>query len=162
MVVGSACRDQLALGARIGGGVALARDLVNTPGGDLTPEKLADAAVEIAEREGFAVSVLDQAGIVEAGLGGLLGVNRGSTQPARFIQVTYTPPGARGALALVGKGITFDSGGLSIKTAAGMTTMKDDMGGARRHPGGAVGGQGRQPQGRDPGLHPGHRQHDRR
>ncbi len=127
---GQRLRDQLALGARIGGGVALARDLVNTPGGDLTPEKLADAAVEIAEREGFAVSVLDQDGIVEAGLGGLLGVNRGSTQPARFIQVTYTPPGARGTLALVGKGITFDSGGLSIKTAAGMTTMKDDMGGA--------------------------------
>ncbi len=127
---GQRLRDQLALGARIAEGVALARDLVNTPGGDLTPEKLADAAVEIAVREGFDVSVLDHDGIVAAGLGGLLGVNRGSTQPARFIQVTYAPPRARGALALVGKGITFDSGGLSIKTAAGMTTMKDDMGGA--------------------------------
>ncbi len=127
---GQRLRDQLVLGARIAGGVALARDLVNTPGGDLTPEKLADAATEIAEREGFDVSVLAHEGIIEAGLGGLLGVNRGSTQPARFIQITYTPPGARGSLALVGKGITFDSGGLSIKTAAGMTTMKDDMGGA--------------------------------
>ena len=127
---GQRLRDQLALGARIADGVALARDLVNTPGGDLTPEKLAEAATEIAAREGFELSVLDHDGIVEAGLGGLLGVNRGSTQPARFIQITYTPPGARGSLALVGKGITFDSGGLSIKTAAGMTTMKDDMGGA--------------------------------
>ena len=127
---GQRLRDQLVVGARIADGVALARDLVNTPGGDLTPEKLAEAAVEIAEREGFDVSVLAHEGIVEAGLGGLLGVNRGSTQPARFIQITYAPPGARGSLALVGKGITFDSGGLSIKTAAGMTTMKDDMGGA--------------------------------
>ena len=127
---GQRLRDQLALGARIADGVALARDLVNTPGGDLTPEKLADAAIEIAEREGFDVSVLAHEGIVDAGLGGLLGVNRGSTQPARFIQITYTAPGARGSLALVGKGITFDSGGLSIKTAVGMTTMKDDMGGA--------------------------------
>jgi leucyl aminopeptidase len=127
---GQRLRDQLALGARVAQGVALARDLVNTPGGDLTPARLADAATEIAEREGFAITVLDQEGIVEAGLGGLLGVNRGSTQPARFIEITYTPAGARGSLALVGKGITFDSGGLSIKTAAGMTTMKDDMGGA--------------------------------
>jgi leucyl aminopeptidase len=127
---GQRLKDQLALGARIATGVALARDLVNTPGGDLTPARLADAAVEIAEREGFHISVLDQEGIVEAGLGGLLGVNRGSTQPARFIEISYKPAGARSALALVGKGITFDSGGLSIKTAAGMTTMKDDMGGA--------------------------------
>ena len=127
---GQRLADQLALGARIATGVALARDLVNTPGGDLTPARLADAAVEIAEREGFDISVLDQEGIVGAGLGGLLGVNRGSTQPARFIEITYKPAGARSSLALVGKGITFDSGGLSIKTAAGMTTMKDDMGGA--------------------------------
>jgi leucyl aminopeptidase len=127
---GQRLADQLTLGARLASGVVLARDLVNTPGGDLTPARLADAAVEIAEREGFAVTVLDQDGIVEAGLGGLLGVNRGSTQPARFIEVTYSPPGAKGSLALVGKGITFDSGGLSIKSAAGMTTMKDDMGGA--------------------------------
>ncbi|HEY5154295.1 MAG TPA: leucyl aminopeptidase [Acidimicrobiales bacterium] len=120
----------LDLGARIGRGVALARDLVNTPGGDLTPTALAQAAIDIAEREGLEVSVLDHEGIVAAGMGGLLGVNRGSDQPARFIEIAWSPPGAKVSLALVGKGITFDSGGLSLKTAAGMTTMKDDMGGA--------------------------------
>ena len=120
----------LDLGARIGEAVAFARDLVNTPGGDLTPTALAQAAVEIAEREHLEISVLDQDAIAAAGLGGLLGVNRGSDQPARFIEIAWAPSGAKASLALVGKGITFDSGGLSIKTAAGMTTMKDDMGGA--------------------------------
>lgn len=120
----------LELGIRIADGVVLARDLVNTPGGDLTPRVLAEAAVEIAEREGLQVTIMDEDDIVEAGLGGLLGVNRGSQQPARFIELCWSPDGAKASLALVGKGITFDSGGLSLKTAAGMTTMKDDMGGA--------------------------------
>jgi leucyl aminopeptidase len=120
----------LELGATIAAGVCLARDLVNTPGGDLTPANLAGAAVGLAERESLEVSILDAKAIVEAGLGGLIGVNRGSTQPARFIELAYVPPSPRGSLALVGKGITFDSGGLSLKTAQGMTTMKDDMGGA--------------------------------
>ncbi len=120
----------LDLGVRIGAGVAFARDLVNTPGGDLTPQALAEAAVEIASRENLQISVLDTEGITAAGMGGLLGVNRGSDQPARFIEIAWAPPGAKLSLALVGKGITFDSGGLSLKTAAGMTTMKDDMGGA--------------------------------
>ncbi len=120
----------LELGARIAEGVVLARDLVNTPGGELTPSALAQAAVEIAEREGLQISVLTTDDIVAAGMGGLLGVNRGSEQPPRFIELCYAPEGARLSLALVGKGITFDSGGLSLKTAAGMTTMKMDMGGA--------------------------------
>jgi leucyl aminopeptidase len=120
----------LELGATIAGGVCLARDLVNTPGGDLTPARLAEAATDIAARADLEVSILDEKGIVKAGLGGLLGVNRGSTQPPRFIELAYVPPSPRGSLALVGKGITFDSGGLSLKTAQGMTTMKDDMGGA--------------------------------
>jgi leucyl aminopeptidase len=133
VVIGSGGRrilDALELGRTIARGVSLARDLVNTPGGDLTPTKLADAAVDVAKREGLEVSVLDEKAIVKAGLGGLLGVNRGSTQPPRFIEISYTPPTVRGSLALVGKGITFDSGGLSLKTAQGMTTMKNDMGGA--------------------------------
>ena len=120
----------LELGSRIADGVVLARDLVNTPGGELTPSALAQAAVEIAEREGLQISVLTTDDIVAAGMGGLLGVNRGSEQPPRFIELCYAPEGARLSLALVGKGITFDSGGLSLKTAAGMTTMKMDMGGA--------------------------------
>ncbi len=122
--------DALDLGRAIASGVCLARDLVNTPGGDLTPTKLADAAVEIAKREGLEISVLDEKAIAKARLGGLLGVNRGSTQAPRFIEISYTPAAPRGSLALIGKGITFDSGGLSLKTAQGMTTMKNDMGGA--------------------------------
>jgi leucyl aminopeptidase len=120
----------LAIGTEVAAGVTFARDLVNTPGGDLTPARLGEVALELGDRHGIDASVLDESAIRKARLGGLLGVNRGSSQPPRFIQVTYRPPAPRGVLALVGKGITFDSGGLSLKTAAGMTTMKDDMGGA--------------------------------
>ena len=81
---------------------------------------------------GLKVKVLDEKAIAKARLGGLLGVNRGSRQPARFVELTYEPADARpkATVALVGKGITFDSGGLSIKTAEGMIGMKGDMGGA--------------------------------
>jgi leucyl aminopeptidase len=128
---GKRIQDALEVGARIGDAVTYARDLVNTPGGTLTPMVLAESAVEIAERENLQVTVLGPDEIAEARLGGLLGVNRGSVQPPRFIQISYVPDGRqRGSLALVGKGITFDSGGLSIKTGQGMMTMKNDMGGA--------------------------------
>ena len=86
--------------------------------------------MDIAQREDLAVTVLGPAEIAERGLGGLLGVNRGSLQEPRFVELAYEPANARGTLSLVGKGITFDSGGLSIKTADGMMTMKMDMGGA--------------------------------
>jgi leucyl aminopeptidase len=122
--------DAVALGARIGAAVTFARDLVNEPGGSLTPPALADAAVALAERDGLGITVLDEEALRARGMGGILGVNRGSFQPARMIQLTYEPTDPRGHLALVGKGITFDSGGLSLKTADGMMTMKDDMGGA--------------------------------
>ena len=117
-------------GARLAEAVALARDLVNEPAGSLTPQRLADVAGEIAEREGLACSVLDEVAIVGERLGGLLGVAQGSNQPPRLIELVYDPPDARATVALVGKGITFDSGGLSIKTAEGMETMKTDMSGA--------------------------------
>ena len=120
----------VAEGARIGEAQCLARELVNTPGGTLTPAALAQAAVEVAEREDLGVTVLGPAEIAERGLGGLLGVNRGSDQEPRFVELVYEPAKPRGTLALVGKGITFDSGGLSIKTGEGMMTMKMDMGGA--------------------------------
>ncbi|WP_195210280.1 leucyl aminopeptidase [Actinomarinicola tropica] len=108
-----------------------ARDLVNEPGGSMTPLEVAKAVRKMARREKLKVSVMDEAAIRAAGLGGLLGVNRGSEQPPRFVTVSYTPAGTpTGSIALVGKGITFDSGGLSIKTADGMSTMKSDMGGA--------------------------------
>lgn len=117
-------------GAVIAGAVCLARDLVNTPGGDLTPKAFAARAVEAGEAVGLEVEVLDKAAIKKAKLGGLLGVNRGSAQEPRFVILRHRPEGRpRGKLALVGKGITFDAGGLSIKTASGMESMKSDMGG---------------------------------
>ena len=111
--------------------VMFARDLVNEPGGSLTPAKFANKIVRMAREKGLSVKVMDQAAIKRARFGGLLGVNRGSANPARFVELTYTPKGqAKGTLAFVGKGITFDAGGLSIKPAQGMMDMKMDMGGA--------------------------------
>jgi leucyl aminopeptidase len=128
---GKKVRDALTRGARVAAGVAFARDLVNEPGGSLTPRHLADRAAEMADRVGLSIEILDEKAIARERLGGLLGVNRGSTEPPRLITLTYEPVGrSRGTIVLVGKGVTFDSGGLSIKTADGMSTMKDDMGGA--------------------------------
>ncbi|HEV8297463.1 MAG TPA: leucyl aminopeptidase [Acidimicrobiales bacterium] len=119
------------VGAAIADAVCWARDLVNEPGGSLTPPELAKTAAARARQAGLKVTVHDEASIKRMKLGGLLGVNRGSTQPPRFVELTYEPAGrTAGTLALVGKGITFDSGGLSIKTGTGMMTMKCDMGGA--------------------------------
>jgi leucyl aminopeptidase len=110
--------------------VCVVRDLVNEPGGELTPTSFANRAVEIGERTGMTVRVWDEKAIRKAKLGGLLGVNRGSEEPPRFLELAYEPDGARGTVALVGKGVTFDSGGLSIKVGDGMVGMKGDMGGA--------------------------------
>lgn len=107
-----------------------ARDWVNQPARDLTPTQLADLAVELAVGAGLRAEVWDERRIEAEGLGGLGGVAAGAVEPARLIRVDYRPKGAKARIALVGKGITFDSGGLSLKTAAGMMTMKSDMGGA--------------------------------
>jgi len=117
-------------GVRIARAVALARDVVNEPAAAMTPRRLAEIATQVAEDEGLEIEILDEIAIVNEGLGGLAGVALGSDEPARLIRLTYDPPGAVGSLALVGKGITFDSGGLSIKTAEGMETMKTDKSGA--------------------------------
>jgi leucyl aminopeptidase len=117
-------------GVRVARAVALARDVVNEPAGAMTPRRLAEIATQVAEEEGLEIEVLDEIAIVNEGLGGLAGVAAGSDEPARLIRLTYDPPGATATLALVGKGITFDSGGLSIKTAEGMETMKTDKSGA--------------------------------
>ena len=112
-------------------GVILARDLVNEPGGSLTPQVFARKVTRMAKEKGLTAKVMDEVAIKKAGLGGLLGVNRGSDNPPRFVELTYRPKGkAKATLALVGKGITFDSGGLSIKPWQGMSEMKTDMGGA--------------------------------
>jgi leucyl aminopeptidase len=117
-------------GVRIARAVALARDVVNEPAGTMTPRRMAEIATQMAEDEGLEVDILDEIGIENEGLGGLAGVAQGSDEPARLIRLTYDPPGATATIALVGKGITFDSGGLSIKTAEGMETMKTDKSGA--------------------------------
>ncbi|MBW3547090.1 MAG: leucyl aminopeptidase [Actinobacteria bacterium] len=124
-----ALEEPLRRAATVVEAVELARDLVNEPGGSLSPSELADRARRAAEAAGLGVEVLDEVAASELGLGGLLGVAAGSHEPPRLIKLTYDPPGAQATVALVGKGITFDSGGLSIKTAEGMMTMKTDMGG---------------------------------
>jgi leucyl aminopeptidase len=109
------------------------RDWVNNPPGDFTPAKFADTVVATNKsRKGakVTVKVLDERALADDGYGGILGVGQGSDNPPRLVRLTYKPTGAKAHLALVGKGITYDSGGLSIKPAASMTTMKMDMAGA--------------------------------
>jgi leucyl aminopeptidase len=118
-------------GRAVGEAVRVARDLVNQPGGTLTPAAFAGRAEEMADLKGFDVEVLDRAAIEAEEMGGLLGVNRGSTQEPRFLKLSWNPAGtSRGTVALVGKGITFDSGGLSLKPSDSMIGMKGDMAGA--------------------------------
>lgn len=117
--------------------VAATRDWVNTPPGDLTPPKFADAVAEATKEltkgrgaPKVAIKVLDEVELEQLGCGGILGVGAGSSAPPRLVELRYAPRGATRHLALVGKGITFDSGGLTIKPAASMNEMKSDMAGA--------------------------------
>ncbi|WP_345523060.1 leucyl aminopeptidase [Nocardioides conyzicola] len=121
----------------VAGAVAATRDWVNTPPGDLTPPAFADAVVaatkELTKGRGapkVAITVHDEKALAELGCGGILGVGAGSDAPPRLVELSYSPKGAQHHLALVGKGITFDSGGLTIKPAASMHEMKSDMAGA--------------------------------
>jgi leucyl aminopeptidase len=113
-------------------GVALARDLVNEPGGTLTPTEFARRCEQLAGPQ-LQVVVHDLSAIRELGMGGLLGVNSGSDEPAAFVELHYTPadPTDRPKLALIGKGITYDTGGINLKTKpSSLLAMKNDMGGA--------------------------------
>ena len=115
--------------------VAGTRDWVNMPPGDLRPPDFADAVVAAAKpfsrgKQKVTVEVLDEQRLAELGCGGLLGVGGGSDAPPRLVEMSYAPKGAKVHLALVGKGITFDSGGLTIKPAQSMGEMKSDMAGA--------------------------------
>jgi leucyl aminopeptidase len=103
---------------------------VNTPAGNLSPDSFAKSAQKLLRGRNVRVEVLDVAALRRARCGGILGVGMGSKQPPRLVKMTYAPRGARGSVALVGKGVVFDSGGLSIKTGSGMETMKTDMAGA--------------------------------
>ncbi|MEE2659129.1 MAG: leucyl aminopeptidase [Candidatus Latescibacterota bacterium] len=122
-------------GLQIAAGVELARDLINHPGNAATPTYLASQAHSIARRFGMRCQVIDESGMKRIGMGALLGVTQGSAEPAKFIVLEHNRPASRSKrpqkpLVFVGKGVTFDSGGISIKSGTGMAEMKDDMSGA--------------------------------
>jgi leucyl aminopeptidase len=117
-------------GSVISEAVAWARDLVNIPAGDLPPAKIAQAGRAMAKQVGLTCRVWNETQLKQGGFGGILGVGQGSVHPPRMIELRYTGAGKATPIALTGKGIAFDSGGLSLKDASGMETMKDDMGGA--------------------------------
>jgi leucyl aminopeptidase len=125
-----AMRAALRQGEVISSAVTWARDLVNTPASDMTPAMIADAAKAMAKETGLTCKIWTEKDLEKGGFGGVLGVGRGSVNPPRLIELTYSGGGNKTPVALTGKGISFDSGGLSIKDARGMETMKDDMGGA--------------------------------
>jgi leucyl aminopeptidase len=118
-------------GARVGQTIAeatcLARDLANHPGNIATPSYLASSARQIARDHGLKCQVIDEAGMKRLGMGALLGVSQGSAEPARFIILEHNKKAGGQPLVFVGKGVTFDSGGISIKPGASMEDMKFDM-----------------------------------
>jgi len=127
---GATVRRGIERGEVVAAAVVWARDAVNLPSADKPPAVLAKEVQQLLRGKGVKVEVLEPAALAELGTGGILGVGQGSQQPPRLVRMTYDPKGARGSLALVGKGVVFDSGGLSIKTGSGMETMKTDMSGA--------------------------------
>jgi leucyl aminopeptidase len=129
---GAAVRDGLARGKTVAAAVSWARDMVNEPSGAKAPAEFAAAARRLLTGRGVTVTVMSEAQLRTQKMGGVLGVGQGSVRPPRFVRAVYQPRGATraGTLALVGKGVVFDSGGLSLKTSSGMETMKTDMSGA--------------------------------
>jgi leucyl aminopeptidase len=123
-------RQELARATAIAEAVAVARDLVNTPPNDLYPASFAERAVALAEQAGLRTEVLGEKALRREGYGGILGVGGGSSRLPRLVRLHYTPAAPRAKVALVGKGITFDTGGISIKPAAKMEEMTMDMAGA--------------------------------
>ena len=133
VVVGRAnARVEAALdrGATVSAAVTWARDMVNEPSGAKSPAAFANAAKKLLRGKGVTVKVMTEAELKAAGLGGVVGVGQGSGNPPRLVKATYSPTGKKGSVAFVGKGVVFDSGGLSLKTSTGMETMKIDMSGA--------------------------------
>jgi leucyl aminopeptidase len=123
-------RATLKASTAIAEAVSTARDLINTPPNDLYPASFAERAGELGKAAGLEVEVLDEKALRKGGYGGILGVGVGSSRQPRLVRLSYKGPKARKKVALVGKGITFDTGGISIKPAAGMDEMTSDMSGA--------------------------------
>jgi leucyl aminopeptidase len=118
-------------GRVLAGAAQLARDLANTPPGHLTASRLADVAIAVAATAGLDVEVFDADALAALGCGGILGVNAGSAEPPRMIKLTYRPARPTGHLAMIGKGVMYDSGGISLKPSDPMhAAMKMDMSGA--------------------------------
>ncbi len=131
ILLGNPSEDALSRGVARAEATMLARDLTNEPAGSLTPEILAERVREIADVTGLEATVLDAEALSAQGFGGIIGVGQGSARPPCLIQLRYAPGRPTTTkITLIGKGITFDSGGLSIKPAAGMEEMKTDMAGA--------------------------------
>jgi len=116
--------------AAVAEAIGLCRDLINTPPNDLFPAEFAARAQRAGGQAGVDVEVLDDKALKKGGFGGILGVGMGSVRPPRLVRMSYRGRGAKVKVALVGKGITFDTGGISIKPAASMENMKSDMSGA--------------------------------
>jgi leucyl aminopeptidase len=129
-VRGKATKDAVRRAEIVADAVNQARTWINTPPRDLPPKELADAAVKYAKGARLDVEVLDEKALAKGGYGGTIGVGQGSARPPRLVRVAYRPARAGKHVAIVGKGITFDSGGLSLKPNDGMVTMKSDMSGA--------------------------------
>jgi leucyl aminopeptidase len=127
---GKAMKAALRRAAVVAEAVAWARDLVNTPAGDLPPMEIAKAARSMARAVGLTCKVWTTAQLEQGGFGGILGVGKGSVNPPCMIELIYTGDGRATPVALSGKGIAFDSGGLNIKDLKGMESMKEDMAGA--------------------------------
>jgi len=129
----------IAQGETIAEVVNQAREMINSPGNVMTPTRLAEAAKKLAEENGIKSEIMGPKEIAALRMGGLLGVSSGSDQPPRFIVLDYKPAGRiKKTIAVVGKGITFDSGGISLKPAQGMDQMKYDMSGGAAAIGTAV------------------------
>ena len=110
--------------------MALVRDLVNTSPSQLYPETFAAEAARVADAAGLTIEILDDETLAAGGYGGITGVGQGSVHPPRLVRLAYQHPDARKTVVFAGKGITFDSGGLSLKPPKAMEAMKSDMGGA--------------------------------
>ncbi|GAA1387929.1 leucyl aminopeptidase [Luteococcus peritonei] len=129
-VSGAEAKQVLADAEAVARAVLTARTWVNTPANLLYPQTFAEQAKDLAKGSKIEVEVLDEKELARQGFGGILAVGGGSARPPRLVRLDYKPRGARNHLVLVGKGITFDTGGLNLKPAEGMYTMKCDMSGA--------------------------------
>ena len=130
--VSKEAKDAAVVGQQVGEAVCIARDLINEPPNELYPEKLAAAAVEMCKSRDLQVTVLDRPALEKKGMKLIIAVGRGSRRDPRLIHMIYKPEGApaKKKIVFIGKGLTFDTGGICIKPAPGMEEMKGDMGGA--------------------------------